>query len=65
MKLLNAFRDDCATWYKYHTRHDEHARQDVYLDLIARHGPNAVLRWQPAIKRVLDRAENETRKETR
>lgn len=61
--ILTTFRIACAEWHRYRDRPHCGARAAVYAALLLRHGAEAVLRWQPAIKAVLDRVEAEAARE--
>jgi len=60
-RLLQNFVNHCRIWYEWNAAHCVTARRVVYSALKHRHGNAAVLRWQSAIKAVLDRAEAEVR----
>jgi hypothetical protein len=57
MRLLRNFANECHLWYECRRSPCYVARRSLYAALVHRHEAEAVLRWQPAIKAVLDRAE--------
>jgi len=58
--ILDTFTIACTEWHRYRDRPHCDARRLVYAALMLRHGTDAVLRWVPAIRAVLDRVEAET-----
>ena len=61
--ILDTFTIACTEWHRYRDRPHCDARSAVYSALLLRHGAGAVLRWVPAIRAVLDRAEAGTQEE--
>ena len=61
LRLLRNFANECRIWYEWRQSPCYVARRTLYNALVHRHGADAVLRWQPAIKAILDSLEAEAR----